>query len=601
MQVFNCRSGAYAIVLDLTDVLSRSESNVIVRLLAPMGEFMLSVATGFTKFHYDRVVVAVSGTATYNLQSLRRPEVFAAVTGQKLIELLSFVPDENKPRNSYKPAPQSDSVPKDTLALTADQVRFKQTLSDVLIEGQYTPMLHQIKAAYFKACTGRGYDLSTMRTGKTGSTMLAIEYLLRIGRAQHALILAPLSCVRPVWVDALESTLPDRVSVAVTGTRTQKLKALKVQADIFVTNYESLKLLPEFFKRFKPDIIVIDECTHYANGHSQRTKSIKQFIREVNPSYVWGLTGTPGSDPMKAFAMSKVITPNSVACNTESAWRNLTMYQYGPESWMYRPNSQSPALIQKALSPAVLFKKDDLFELPPIVYTARQAECSAQQTKIMNRLRDDMIAAIDDDTVKAQQKSALVSKLMQCAAGAVYTDSGAVKQLEITKRVDAIEELIGEAEGKTVIFSPFTGCIHRLCEELQSRVCPATGKPYAVAIVEGSTSEKARADIFYKFQAEAKGHSEVDVLIAHPRTTAFGVELSAADMMIFDGAPLSGDFVFGQAVERLSSLKQKARQITIAQVYVCAEERKVFNALLKGQSQASIVAELFKNVTKRTE
>ena len=68
-------------------------------------------------------------------------------------------------------------------------------------------------------------------------------------------------------------------------------------------------------------------------------------------------------------------------------------------------------------------------------------------------------------------------------------------------------------------------------------------------------------------------------------------------MMIFDGAPLSGDFVFGQAVERLSSLKQKARQITIAQVYLCDEEKTVFNALRNGQTQSEIVANLFKTVT----
>ena len=74
--------------------------------------------------------------------------------------------------------------------------------------------------------------------------------------------------------------------------------------------------------------------------------------------------------------------------------------------------------------------------------------------------------------------------------------------------------------------------------------------------------------------------------------------LSAADMMIFDGAPLSGDFVFGQAVERLSSTKQRAEQITIAQVYCSYEERKVFKALRDGQSESAIVADLFKNVTQ---
>ena len=71
-------------------------------------------------------------------------------------------------------------------------------------------------------------------------------------------------------------------------------------------------------------------------------------------------------------------------------------------------------------------------------------------------------------------------------------------------------------------------------------------------------------------------------------------------MMIFNGAPLSGDFVFGQAIERLSSVKQKAKQITIAQVYSCPEERRVFKALAEGQTQAAVVADLFNSVRSLT-
>ena len=201
-----------------------------------------------------------------------------------------------------------------------------------------------------------------------------------------------------------------------------------------------------------------------------------------------------------------------------------------------------------------------------------------------------VVVANSGEVVKAQQKSALASKLLQCACGCVYTDENELYEIDNPSRVDEIMDLIGEATGKTVIFSAFTGCINKLYRDL-------TARGVKVAVVDGSTTEKKRAETFRAFQYEPKGQSSVDVLIAHPRTTAFGVELASADMMIFDGAPLSGDFVFGQAVERLSSLKQKARQITIAQVYLCDEEKDVFNALRNGQTQSEIVANLFKTVT----
>lgn len=475
-----------------------------------------------------------------------------------------------------------------------ERERFKGMLADVMIEGRYAPMEHQIDAAYFKAHHPRAFDLSTMRTGKTGSTMLALEYLFRTQQIERAIIFAPLSCVRPVWVDALRSTLQRHVIHAVTGSKKKRMQAFESRADILCANFESMKLCADEWRAWIGNYnycFVIDECTHYANLSSLRTKACKAFMLDKPPKFVWGLTGTPGYDPLKAFAMSKVINPGAVACKTEYAWRDLTMYRWGPQTWQWKNRDCAPEMIKQALSPAVLFKKDDLFTLPPVVYTAREVELSHAQLKLMRQLKEDMIAVAESgEVVTAQQKSVLISKLMQCAAGSMYADGSKTVELNNKARIEEIMTLIGEATQKTVIFSPFTGAIERLNREL-------TALGVKCAVVNGDTTEAKRTKIFRDFQYEPKGQGSVDVLIAHPRTTAFGVELASADMMIFDGAPLSGDFVFGQAVERLSSVKQKAKQITIAQVYACPEERNVFLKLLDGQKESDVVADLFKSVT----
>lgn len=506
----------------------------------------------------------------------------------KLFQIIRFDPSKPVEKLERKRKDVSLHIPDALLS------SFKNMLADVKIEGAYLPMPHQYEAAYFKVFNssgGRAFDLSTMRTGKTGSTMLAIEYLLRTGAVKHVLVLAPLSCVRPVWADALKLTLPQRLTGAVVGPKAQRKKVLAQGNEILCSNFESVALFPDEWRAFKPDLVVVDECTHYANNASKRYKAFTQFISDVKPAFVWGLTGTPGHDPLKAFCMSKAINPHAVQCDTLRGWQSLTQYRFGPQAWQWRNNDDAPRLIKEALSPAVLFKKDDLFDLPPVAYIAREAEPSAEQKKLMDTLRDDMIAVADSgEVITAQQKSALVSKLLQCACGAVYDDNHEPIYLDTKARVDEIEALIGEATGKTVIFSAFTGCITGLRDALKQR-------GHKVAVVDGSTSEKLRSDVFRRFQYDPIGES-IDVLIAHPRTTAFGIELSAADMMIFDGAPLSGDFVFGQAVERLSSTKQRASQITIAQVYCSYEERKVFKALQDGQSESAIVADLFKNVTQ---
>ena len=588
VQLFNSDSW-YIIRVPHTQVLG--EDRYLLDL--KRGEFVVEVPKAHVRYAMDN-----SGDALLVLHNTHKVKFYARVKPDnsmmlgvdKLVPLVQET--TGQPTVVHPPKANVGRTHRKVVEINpAERERFKGMLNDVKVEGRYAPMEHQIDAAWFKAHNRRAFDLSTMRTGKTGSTMLALEYLFRTQQIQRAMIIAPLSCVRPVWVDAIKSTMPRHIVHAVTGTKTQKKKAFEGHADILCTNFESIQLCKDEWREFKPDAIVIDECTHYANGASKRTRAIKTFIHDIQPTYVWGLTGTPGSDPLKAFAMSKVVNPEAVSCSTLAAWRDLTQYRYGQQAWQWKNRECAPMMIKQALSPAVLFRKDDLFDLPPVVYIARQVEQSLQQIRLMNRLREDMRAVADSgDSITAQQKSALVSKLLQCACGAVYMDNGERLTLDTSKRVDEILELIGEASGKTVIFSAFTGSIDKLYQELK-------GKGIKCAVVDGSTSEKKRAETFHAFQYEPKGQSSVDVLIAHPRTTAFGVELASADMMIFDGAPLSGDFVFGQAVERLSSLKQKAKQITIAQVYACPEERKVFRALLDGQTQAAVVADLYKSVT----
>lgn len=519
---------------------------------------------------------------------------------------------------------------------------FNDVTHDVKIDAIYNPLPHQIKAAFFKATHSRAFDLSTMRTGKTGSTLLALEYLFRTHRLSKALILAPLSCARAVWLESIAKTMPARRVVVATGTKTQKTKALESDADVIVTNYDTIPLILSELKAgklelptytperadaaFCPDrampALVIDELTHYASLNTQRTKALFALQDFARFGWIWGLTGTPGHDPVKAFAMSKVINPKAVSVRSSYAWREITMFHYGRESWQWAPRACAPEKIKEALSPAILFRKDEIFDLPPVVYTAREAQLTAEQRSVIRQLKADMCAvasdaAGQDEEVRASTKADLVSKILQVACGALYVSSDAssssssssssrrVLQFTQPARVKEIAELVSQSDHKCVIFCSFTGRAKLLAEQLshtrdeRAVDTETSGLPgcFKVARICGDTPEKERAEILKKFQAvPLHGDGGVDVLIAHPRTTAFGVELSAADLMIFDGVPLSGDFVFGQAVERLSSLKQTSSRVTIAQVYSCPEERKIFNALIAGQQASAAVSKLFDDV-----
>ena len=84
--------------------------------------------------------------------------------------------------------------------------RIKQ-LVDFKVEGKYEPMEHQWQSGVFMAEHKRCFNLSTMRTGKTGSTLLAYDLLRRTNRARRMLILAPLSTLRAVWYESVLNSL----------------------------------------------------------------------------------------------------------------------------------------------------------------------------------------------------------------------------------------------------------------------------------------------------------------------------------------------------------------------------------------------------------
>ena len=72
----------------------------------------------------------------------------------------------------------------DKVASLMDRLGYK-------VEGKYKPMRHQVASAIFMAEHMRCFNLSTMRTGKTGSTLLAYRLLRSTRRARKMLVLAP--------------------------------------------------------------------------------------------------------------------------------------------------------------------------------------------------------------------------------------------------------------------------------------------------------------------------------------------------------------------------------------------------------------------------
>jgi hypothetical protein len=459
-----------------------------------------------------------------------------------------------------------------------------------LVEGRFVPMPHQLATAAFLAWHPRAFCTSTMRTGKTASVALALDYLR--GRSPGAaLVVCPVSVMRGVWERTLRPLMNVRV---LCGTRAQRLEALAdPRAGAFVINYDGLKIIErELAAAVASGRItkaVIDELSHYGNATTQRWKAANRvFNSPARPvGRLWGLTGTPGADTLAVHGYVALVNPVKMPWQSRGKWQTAVQYKWGREAWMWKDRPEAAALVRDVMQPNIRFRKEDVLEnLPPVMRTRRDAELSPEQERMARNLRTEMCALTAGKAlVTADQKSALISKLFQTAAGSVISTTG-TETLDCQPRIGLILELVASTSRKTVIFCSYRGVVDGLAAALRKA-------GVSVMAVHGGVTGSARDRIFAAFQQEG----DPRVLVAHPTTTAYGTELAAADQLILNGPPLQGAHTYMQGLERLSSAKQTSDRISIVEVAAIEEERLFFDALDARTGTAEAVASLFDRIT----
>ena len=151
--------------------------------------------------------------------------------------------------------------------------------------------------------------LLDMGMGKTAITLMAIQYLMyETFEVNKVLVICPLRVTR-TWRDEIEKweQLHGLRYSIVTGTATQRKKALSVDADIYIINRENVPwLVDKSGVPFSFDMVVIDELSSFKNHQTARHKALMKVRSGIQR--IVGLTGTPASQGlMDLFAEFKVL------------------------------------------------------------------------------------------------------------------------------------------------------------------------------------------------------------------------------------------------------------------------------------------------------
>ena len=441
--------------------------------------------------------------------------------------------------------------------------------------GQYTPFDHQRATAEFLTLNPKSYCLLDMGLGKSLSVLWTYDYLRSIGKVGKMLIISPLSTLERVWADEIFMHFPHLDYTVLHGAnKARRTKLLAQDTDIYIINHDGIKVIrDELMERTDIDVVVIDELASFRNAGTDRFKALNRVLEKRN--YVWGLTGSPiPNAPTDAWAQCRLISPDRVP-KYFSRFRDVTMKQLGPFKWVPRPEALS--IVQDAMQPAIRYKRDECLDLPPTTVTTRHVDLSPEQRKMYADMLKSLKAEYGAGQILAVNEAVKVGKLLQICAASVYDNNGETIEIPAAPRIEVLKEIIEEAEGKVIVFIPFSGALARVADELRK-------SHITVEVVHGGVSKSERDRIFQAFQKA----TDPRVLVANPKTMSHGLTLTEASVVVWY-IPVYDNETYQQACARITRPGQK-RNTLIVHIEGSDIERRCYKKLAdKGDLQGTLL------------
>lgn len=299
--------------------------------------------------------------------------------------------------------------------------------------------------------------LLDMGLGKTSITLSAVNDLIFDSfEVSKVLVIAPLRVARDTWpaeIKKWDHLKHLRYSVAV-GSESERLAALRKEADIYIINRENVDWLVNKSRvSFDFDMVVIDELSSFKSHQSKRFKSllkVRPFIKRIV-----GLTGTPSSNGlMDLWAQFRILDMGKRLGRYITHYRNayfLPDKRSADRIFTYKPADGAEQMIYDRISDITIsMKSADYLKLPECIINEVPVFMDVKEKRIYETFKEDMVAKIKDEEIDAANAAVLSGKLLQMANGCIYDEDK--KALKIhDRKLDALEDLIESANGKPLL------------------------------------------------------------------------------------------------------------------------------------------------------
>lgn len=415
-----------------------------------------------------------------------------------------------------------------------------------------------------------------MGLGKTVITLTAIEELIYDRfEVVRVLVIAPKRVAEDTWSrehkkwDHLKDL---RVSV-VTGTQTQRKRALAADADVYVIGRDNVVWLTEILPEWPFDMVVIDELSSFKSNRAKRFK----YLRRVLPRSrrVVGLTGTPSPNSLMDLWAELYLLDRgerlgkTIGCYREEYFRPGKTDGHVIYSW--EPRKGAREKIERLISDiCVSMSAEDYLQLPERIDIEVPVTLAPKERALYDQMERDQVLPVDDDhSVVALNAAGVMNKLLQMANGAVYDDSGEVIRIHEAK-LEALEEIVDTAGEPVLVFYSYK---------------------HDKTAIEGRI--KGVREISGPQDIADWNDGKIPVLLAHPASVGYGLNLQdGGHVIVWYGLTWSLE-QYQQANARLYRQGQQKPVIVHHLIAEGTVDEQVMQALKhKDTSQAALLAAL---------
>lgn len=422
-----------------------------------------------------------------------------------------------------------------------------------------------------------------MGLGKTVITLTAInELVYNRWAVRRVLVVAPKKVAEATWTS--EAAKWDHLRglriVPVLGSAKKRVQALSTPGDIYVINRENVPWLVDYLRNdWDFDMVVLDESSSFKNPSSQRFKALRRVRDRIQRMVL--LTGTPAPNGLEdLWAQIYLLDQGQRLGKTISAYREAYFkedYAFpGQQYRTYTPLDGATERVRAAIADiCVSMKAEDYLTLPDYVENIVPVALDPKAEKAYRVLEREMLLEVEDQTITAGTAAVLNGKLLQLCSGAVYDSDGGVVDLHACK-IEAFMELVEQLRGEhALVFYWFQHERDRLVAALVK-----TG--LRVRVYQGAEDE------------QAWNAGEVDILLAHPVSCGYGLNLQAGGHhAVWFGYPNWALEVYQQANRRLHRQGQRHPVIVHHLVVQGGMDEIVVDALhSKGDRQEALVQAL---------